>query len=310
MLREPFAREPSRPGKHVGFPSVKGPKLVEYDVSVLDRSPAISLKILAAGARLPVQQLARYQVEPLDDGDSTALIQAIEKSRPDILLLDAALVSAELAALLAHPLHSGMPVVLQTGEADADLAGLLLDCPLHLLEAGADGFAVLQAVNRAAEALQHQAADASGRFDEGDRFAALKRDAERVAAALAELVASRPAAAQRPVDAARIRAHIKARRLRDRFFSSELLADPGWDMMLDLAAARLEERPVSVSSLCIAANVPTTTALRWIKNLCDAGIFQRAADPGDARRAFIGLSPRSAEAMEACLDAVLNQPGQ
>jgi len=37
------------------------------------------------------------------------------------------------------------------------------------------------------------------------------------------------------------------------------LADPAWDMLLDLTAARAESRAVSVSSLCIAAGVPTTT---------------------------------------------------
>ena len=282
----------------------------DYDMSVMDRSTHLSLKVFAAGHRLPIRHLRRFQVETWEGDDSAELLRSLETARADILLLEAQLVNAELANFLAHPLHAGMPVVLLTGEADADLAGLLLHCPLHLLEADADESTLEDAIGRAADALQRHAADAGGRFDEGDKIAALKRDAERVAAALAELVASRPGAAQRPVDAARIRAHIKARRLRDRFFPSELLADPGWDMMLDLAAARMEDRPVSVSSLCIAANVPTTTALRWIKNLCDAGIFQRSSDPGDARRAFIGLSPPSAEAMEACLDAVLNQPGQ
>lgn len=276
----------------------------------MDQTSAVSVKILVAGHALPLQRLARYQVAEVAPGDSAALARAVEAERPDILLIDASLANAELAALLAHPAHAGMPVVLRTADADADLAGLLLGCPLHLLEAGADASGVLDAVEDAADALQHFAGDAGSRFDEGERFAALKRDAERVAAALAELVAGRPPAAQRPVDAGRIRAHIKARRLRERFFAAELLADPGWDMMLDLSAARLEGRPVSVSSLCIAANVPTTTALRWIKNLCDAGVFVRSADPGDARRAFIGLSAQSAEAMEACLDAVLNQPGQ
>lgn len=257
-----------------------------------------------------MRRLARYRVEQLDEADSGGLALALDLARPDILLIDASLADAGLAALLAHPSHAGMPVVLRTADADADRAGLLLGCPLHLLDADADESALAAAVEAAAEALQHHAADAGSRFDDAERIAALTRDAERVAAALAELVAGRPAAAARPVTAARIRAHIRARRLRERFFPAELLADPGWDMMLDLAAARLEERPVSVSSLCIAANVPTTTALRWIKNLCDAAIFQRSADPGDARRAFISLSPQAADAMEACLDAVLNQPGQ
>lgn len=276
----------------------------------MDRSAGVALRILAAGPALPLGRLARFRVAQITPTDSRELAMALEAERPDILLADAALADAALAALLAHPVHAGMPVVLRTADADADRAGLLLGCPLHLVEADADADALARAVEGAAEALQQHVADAGSRFDDVDKIEALKRDAERVAAALAELVAGRPAGGARPVDAARIRAHIKGRRLRERFFAAELLADPGWDMMLDLAAARLEGRPVSVSSLCIAANVPTTTALRWIKNLCDDGTFQRSADPGDARRAFIGLSARAAEAMDACLEAVLNQPGQ
>lgn len=276
----------------------------------MDRSAGVALRILAAGQALPLGRLARFRVEQIHPADSRELTGALEALRPDILLADAALADAALAEFLAHPSHAGMPVVLRTADADADRAGLLLGCPLHLVEADADADSLARAVEGAAEALQQHVADAGSRFDDTDKIEALKRDAERVAAALAELVAGRPTGAARPVDAARIRAHIKARRMRERFFPADLLADPGWDMMLDLAAARLEERPVSVSSLCIAANVPTTTALRWIKNLCDNGTFQRSADPGDARRAFISLSAQAGKAMDACLDAVLNLPGQ
>ena len=64
-------------------------------------------------------------------------------------------------------------------------------------------------------------------------------------------------------------------------------------MLLDLMAARLEENRVAVSSLCIAAAVPATTALRWIKALTDRGLFVRVADPQDGRRVFIELSATS-----------------
>jgi len=96
------------------------------------------------------------------------------------------------------------------------------------------------------------------------------------------------------VNAAEIRTMIKLRRLRERHFDSELFADPAWDMMLDLMAARVEHARVSVSSLCIAAAVPATTALRWIKTLTDQGTFLRVADPTDGRRVFIELSDGAA----------------
>src|SRR3546814_5360350 len=62
-----------------------------------------------------------------------------------------------------------------------------------------------------------------------------------------------------------------------------------------LMAAHLSGQRVSVSSLCIAAAVPATTALRWIRALTDHGLFLRQADPSDGRRVFIALSDRSEE---------------
>jgi DNA-binding MarR family transcriptional regulator len=90
---------------------------------------------------------------------------------------------------------------------------------------------------------------------------------------------------------------IRARRLRARFFDEELFADPAWDMLLDLLQAEIAQHRVPVSSLCIAAAVPATTALRWIKTMTDNGLFQRRADPHDGRRVFIELSPGASLAM-------------
>ena len=91
-----------------------------------------------------------------------------------------------------------------------------------------------------------------------------------------------------------IRAMLRLRRQRDHLFIGELFADPAWDMMLDLMAARIERLKVAVSSLCIAAAVPPTTALRWIRTLTDLGVFVRVADPTDGRRVFIELSEAAA----------------
>lgn len=94
-----------------------------------------------------------------------------------------------------------------------------------------------------------------------------------------------------------VRRIIRQRQLRARFFDGDLFADPAWDMLLDLTAARAEHTRVSVTSLCIASGVPPTTALRWIGQMIDAGLLLRAEDETDRRRAFITLSDRAAEAM-------------
>jgi hypothetical protein len=105
------------------------------------------------------------------------------------------------------------------------------------------------------------------------------------------------------VDARLVRSIIRARRLRDRYFKGGLFADPAWDMLLDLMAARLEDNRVAVSSLCIAAAVPPTTALRWIKTLTEQGILVRCADPQDGRRVYIELSDDAARQVAAYVRA-------
>jgi len=106
-----------------------------------------------------------------------------------------------------------------------------------------------------------------------------------------------------PIEPGMIRAMIRARRLRDTYFKGGLFADPAWDMLLDLMAARLEQQKVAVSSLCIAAAVPPTTALRWIKTLTDKGLLVRRADPADGRRVYIELSDDAARALTAYIRA-------
>jgi hypothetical protein len=87
-----------------------------------------------------------------------------------------------------------------------------------------------------------------------------------------------------------VRAKLRQRRMRETLFTADLFADPAWDMLLDLFAAELEGQDVSVSSLCIAASVPTTTALRWIKLLTQRGWLTRSQDPKDGRRINMRLS--------------------
>ncbi len=94
-----------------------------------------------------------------------------------------------------------------------------------------------------------------------------------------------------------VRQLIANRQARARFFDAELFGDPAWDMLLDLTAAHGEGARVSVTSLCIAAGVPATTALRWLTQMVESGIFLRVPDPADRRRAFIALSDKAMAAM-------------
>ncbi|MET0372508.1 MAG: winged helix DNA-binding protein [Sphingobium sp.] len=167
-----------------------------------------------------------------------------------------------------------------------------------------------------------------GRDDDGTRLQQLSEEVGRLARTLESLTRNQPAAApsfqlgprisdrssdyigmpalppigglpvqEAMLEPAHVRDLLRARRMRADFLPDDLFADPAWDMLLDLLAARLEHERVSVSSLCIASAVPPTTALRWIKTLTDRGLLVRQADPHDGRRIFIALSDRAADAL-------------
>lgn len=118
---------------------------------------------------------------------------------------------------------------------------------------------------------------------------------------LAESEAAPPDPDRNRADAAWLRRMIRARRLRTHFFRADLFADPAWDMLLDLMAARLEGKKVAVSSLCIAAAVPPTTALRWLGVLNEHSLVVRVADPEDGRRVHVELGEATARALGAWL---------
>lgn len=103
---------------------------------------------------------------------------------------------------------------------------------------------------------------------------------------------------------ATLRAIINIRGLRTRYFPSQIFADPAWDILLDLTRAKLDGQQVSVSSVCIAASVPMSTALRWVKQMTDAGLLLRWTDPKDRRRDLIALTESTASHMREYLAVV------
>lgn len=227
-------------------------------------------------------------------------------------------------------------LVLDTSGADwpedalADAAALadIVCCDMRQLDAIADAVlftdaqllcepAMTERVAALAMAAAWRATPDAVREGEGERLHRFSAEVARLADTLARLAAAeapdevadrRPLYAVEttpaPVDAAAIRRAIRARRLRDGLFDGGLFEDPAWDMLLDLFAAELEGGRVSVSSLCIAAHVAPTTALRWVGRLVEAGLLERRPDPHDRRRAFMALSPRGSAAMRGYVAAL------
>lgn len=142
--------------------------------------------------------------------------------------------------------------------------------------------------------------DRMGHAAPGSALAELKRDYKAPDAASLAGGFGAARAVQTPLpDPQIVRQIIAGRQARTRFFDSDLFGDPAWDMLLDLTAAHGEGAQVSVTSLCIAAGVPATTALRWLTQMVESGIFVRVPDPADRRRAFIALSDKAIAAMSA-----------
>lgn len=101
-----------------------------------------------------------------------------------------------------------------------------------------------------------------------------------------------------------VRSILKARARRAEFMDASKFADPAWDIMLDLTSAALEGRSVPALSVSAAANVPMTTALRYVKRLVEDGVVKRWDDPDDKRRSLLALEDRALEAMIEYLSSV------
>ncbi len=84
-------------------------------------------------------------------------------------------------------------------------------------------------------------------------------------------------------------------------FGDGMFADPAWDLLLDLYVQNARQRQISVSSACLAAAVPTTTALRYISDMLKRGVIARTPHPVDGRSHLLSLTEPAIAAMENLL---------
>lgn len=77
---------------------------------------------------------------------------------------------------------------------------------------------------------------------------------------------------------------------RKKFLNNEILGEPAWDILLDLFISRVRNVRISVTSACIASQVPPTTALRWLTVLEGHGLIIREDDLLDGRRTWVQLT--------------------
>ena len=247
---------------------------VEFDGAMprLERQIAVSALWIELGSRYPVSADALLDQVAADVGEGRC---------PTVVAMSPELIDR----IGPHALNSRLNVVVGGDEAERAAA-------LAIATSGA--------------VLKTRVSDVTADKNAA-RLRQLSEEVSRIASTLARL-STGPSAAARPAESApsedappvsaeTVRSIIRARRLRARYFPEDLFADPAWDMLLDLLQAEISQLRVPVSSLCIAAAVPATTALRWLKTLVEEGVFVRRADPHDGRRVFVELAPESSRAL-------------
>lgn len=88
------------------------------------------------------------------------------------------------------------------------------------------------------------------------------------------------------------------------FLDPGLFSDPAYDILLTLLAAEDDRRPVAVSDSVRSANVPATTALRWIKLLETRGLVTRSPDPEGNNQDVLILAASCRAALRSYLEQV------
>ncbi|MEM6475288.1 MAG: MarR family transcriptional regulator [Pseudomonadota bacterium] len=255
-----------------------GPITLLGDVVMID-CPNLDGTTLAALARLDMraarsgaQLIVSTSMEALDD-----VFGALDQSEPQILVQPS---RAERIVAVGR---------VMAGVSNARVREMTEEDRLALLRLSQQVESIAQQLDR----ISASEGSENGRLSD---FKQEWKGPEQQAAPILRSAIGKTAHSPLP-DPRHVRQIIAARQARARFFDAEMFADPAWDMLLDRTAAHGEHARVSVTSLCIAAGVPATTALRWLKQMVDTGVFERVADPEDKRRAFIVLSERSLVAM-------------
>ena len=258
----------------------------------------ISANGLRVGAKLPIEDaLARIEVQAA----ATAVWLEIDSDCGERL--------DELLTHLSHDVSRGFyRAVVSTTTALLDVVmARVSDVEVEII------VDANEAERSAALAIAVASDDFAERFSDigsdqnAERLRQLSEEVSRIASTLARLSTgpsilrrspeSAPTAELPPLSADTILKVIRGRRLRGKYFDETLFADPAWDMMLDLLQSEIAQHRVPVSNLCIAAAVPATTALRWLKMLVGQGLFVRRADPHNGRRVFVKLAPDTSHAL-------------
>ena len=102
----------------------------------------------------------------------------------------------------------------------------------------------------------------------------------------------------------------RVRRLRSRrnaHFGAALFRDPAWDMLLELYVSHERRQWLTVTALCNQADVPSTTALRYLDPLEENGLVTRNGYRSDSRLSIVRPTEKALADVEAFARALLDE---
>jgi DNA-binding MarR family transcriptional regulator len=98
----------------------------------------------------------------------------------------------------------------------------------------------------------------------------------------------------------RAKSILRVRRARERLFCRAMLGEPAFDLLLCLFV-RSGQKETSLTSLAKLAGIPNSSAMRWIRYLCDKGLIELTDSHLDRRALCIQLTPSGRSVMEEFL---------
>jgi DNA-binding MarR family transcriptional regulator len=88
------------------------------------------------------------------------------------------------------------------------------------------------------------------------------------------------------------------RRARNAIIGENLFSDPAWDILLELYAAKLGRRDVSLAELATAIGIPSSTSNRWVAALEERALLEPTVGAGEPSSRKYRLTAKGAERME------------
>lgn len=106
------------------------------------------------------------------------------------------------------------------------------------------------------------------------------------------------------------RSIIRTRQAMAKRFPMGAFRDQAWDLMLDLYVREIEQRETCVKQALLATRLSSTSAMRLLERIENAGLIARIPDTADHRRMIVQLTNCGRAAIDTLLDSLFPQASQ